>query len=509
MVPPPSSYHSLPLNSAGTVSHPPAFAASPLDERMPVPLVVDLDGTLVRTDTLHEAGLQLLRRNPARLLQLGVWLLRGKAALKQRLAQIARVDASLLPYNGTLLAWLQEQRQSGRLLILCTASDQHVARDIAAHCELFDEVIASDGVVNLAGQDKARILVGRFDAKGFDYAGNAPVDAHVWRAARRGVVVNASATTLERARNACDIEQVFPPERAGLATWCRALRVHHWAKNVLLFVALIAAHQINDHHAWLQLAVAFAAFSLCASSVYIANDLIDLEHDRRHPRKRTRPFAAGALPLAQGAMLIPVLALASLALSTLVGAAFAAWLGLYFVLTWLYSFWLKRLVLVDCLTLAALHMLRVIAGAAAAAVPLSFWLLAFSGFLFLSLAFVKRYAELHRQVAAAEPQAHGRGYAASDAPIIQVFGIVCGYCAVLVLAMYLNSDAIVRLYRTPEIVWGAVPVMLFWISSIWLRTSRGEMHDDPLVFALRDKASLVSAALFGLILVLGSVQLPW
>lgn len=285
--------------------------------------------------------------------------------------------------------------------------------------------------------------------------------------------------------------------------------MHHWAKNTLLFVPLIAAHQIADIGAWLVLAMAFVAFSLCASSAYVANDLMDLENDRRHPGKSARPFASGDLPVGHGLLLIPGLALPSLALSIPVGPAFAGWLGAYFVLTWLYSGWLKRVVLLDCLTLAVLHVLRVVAGAAAVGVTLSFWLLAFSGFLFLSLAFVKRYAELHRQGAVGESEVHGRGYVASDAPLVRLFGVVAGYCSVLILALYLRSGAAVRLYPAPQLVWGAVLVTLFWISWMWLRASRGEMHDDPLVFAFRDKTSLACAALFGLALVLGSLKHAW
>jgi 4-hydroxybenzoate polyprenyltransferase/phosphoserine phosphatase len=489
--------------------HPPALVASPPGEHAQTPLVVDLDGTLIRTDMLHESAVRLFRTSPLSALQIPLWLTRGKAAMKQWLAAKTPFDASVLPYNEQLLTWLREQRQSGRSLILCTASDLRPARDIAAHCGLFDEVIASDGMVNRTGQQKADTLTARFGTAGFDYAGNASADLPVWRVARRGIVVNATPEIVARARDACVIEQVFPPERPHLATWCSALRVHHWAKNVLLFVALFAAHQMGDIHAWGSLVMAFAAFSLCASSVYIANDLMDLEHDRRHPRKRMRPFAAGTLPVAQGVLLILLLALASLALSISVGPAFVAWLSTYFALTWLYSCWLKRVVLIDCLTLATLHMLRVIAGAAVIGVPMSFWLLAFSFFLFLSLAFVKRYAELHQQRSAGETEAHGRGYVSTDAPMIQLFGVVSGYCAVLVLALYLNSEAIVRLYKTPELVWIAVPVTLFWISWIWLRAFRGEMHDDPLVFAFRDKVSLLCAALFGMALVLGSQTLPW
>jgi len=266
---------------------------------------------------------------------------------------------------------------------------------------------------------------------------------------------------------------------------------------------------LGDLDAWLALLLAFVAFSLCASTVYIANDLLDLESDRQHPRKCKRPFASGVVPVWMGVALAPFLLLASLGLASLVGGPFLAWLIVYFVLTCAYSFGLKRLILVDCLTLAVLYTLRIIAGAAAADHLLSFWLLAFSVFLFLSLAFVKRYAELQVQMQTGKTKVHGRGYFTTDAPLVQMLGVTSGYASAVVLALYLNSDVVRQLYVTPEAVWGAVPVMLFWVSWIWMKAHRGEMHDDPLVFAVKDPASLLAGAAFGVALLLGSVALPW
>jgi len=271
--------------------------------------------------------------------------------------------------------------------------------------------------------------------------------------------------------------------------------VHQWLKNVLLFVPLLAAHQIGNIQSLSTLILAFISFSLCASAVYMTNDLLDLESDRRHPRKRNRPFAAATLPIAAGAVIAPLFAITSLALGALVGSAFLAWLIVYFGLTTAYSLALKRIALVDCLTLAALYTLRIIAGAAAVSVILSFWLLAFSVFIFLSLAFVKRYAELQVQAQAGNSHAHGRGYAVSDAPLVQTLGIAAGYSAVLVLALYLHSETVTALYAQPVLIWFAVPLLLFWISWVWLKAHRGEMHDDPIVFAIKDKASLAIAGL--------------
>lgn len=478
---------------------------SPYGARSPVQpvLVVDLDGTLIRTDMLHESALKLLREHPLQTLRIPFWLRSGKAVLKARLAERTHLDPGTLPYDGALLDWLRMQRAAGRKLVLCTASDQQIARQIASHLGIFDEVIASDGHDNIAGERKAAMLVERYGEKGFDYAGNSSTDLAVWKRARQAIVVNGSPGLADRAAAQGNVADVFPAPRQGFSAWRRVLRIHQWLKNTLLFVPLLAAHDVANFDAWGVLFLAFIAFSLCASSVYIANDLLDLDSDRRHPRKRTRPFAAGLVPAWKGVLLAPVLLLASLILGWQVGTSFLSWLLLYFSLTCVYSWRLKRLLLIDCLTLAMLYTLRIVAGAAAIDLTLSFWLLAFSIFLFLSLAFVKRYAELrlHRRGKGA---LHGRGYHHDDAPIVQMMGIVAGYAAVLVLALYVNSDAIIAQYEHPKLIWGAVPVVLFWVSWVWMRAHRGEMHDDPLVFAVKDRTSLAAGAAFALVLAVGA-----
>jgi 4-hydroxybenzoate polyprenyltransferase len=473
------------------------------------PLVVDLDGTLIHTDMLHESALRVLRDNPFDTLRIPYWLSKGKSSLKRNLADRTDFDPTSLPYNQDLLDWLKQQRACGRKLILCTASDLSIATAISEHLGIFDEVMASDGAANLAGKYKAEALEERFGHSGFDYVGNSRADLAVWRCARRAVVVNGSANLARKAGGCCELEQVFPSPTRGFTTWLRVLRVHQWMKNLLLFVPLFAAHQITNPDTWLALILAFFSFSLCASSVYIANDLLDLESDRQHPRKCKRPFASGLVPAWMGVVLAPLLLLASLALAQHAGGNFLPWLLFYFVVTCAYSWGLKRIILVDCLILAMLYTLRIVAGAAAAGMGLSFWLLAFSVFLFLSLAFVKRYAELEVQLLNGKQKTHGRGYYTSDAPLVQTLGIASGYAAVLVLALYLNSDAVVKLYRTPEFVWGAVPVMLFWVSWMWMQAHRGEMHDDPLVFAVKDKASLLAGVAFAAVLAIGTVGCPW
>ena len=456
---------------------------------------------------LHESALGLLQGVPIKTVLLPLWLSRGKANLKQQLAKEYDFEPSQLPYNTGLIEWLSAERQRGRRLILCTATNESIAQSISNHLAIFDEVIASNGTTNLAGANKARVLVERFGKSGFDYAGNSDADLPVWSQARRAIVVNASSRLLAKARALSQVELVLPKKALTFGILRRTLRIHQWLKNLLLFVPFLAAHEISNPQSWTSLCIAFLAFSLCASSVYIANDLLDLPSDRHHPRKRHRPFASGDVPIWAGVIIAPLLFGLSVGLASLVNTAFMGWLLVYFALTCVYSFLLKKMMLIDCLTLTMLYTMRIVAGAAAVNNPLSFWLLAFSIFLFLSLAFVKRYAEMQMQIGQNNVKVSGRGYLTSDAPIIQMLGISAGYLSVLVLALYLNSSAVLALYQLPESIWAAVPILLFWVSWMWMQAHRGLMNDDPLVFAVKDKSSLVAGALFVLVLAVGSVGL--
>ncbi len=459
------------------------------------PLVVDLDGTLIHTDMLHESVIRLLRDKPHFFLAIPFWLVRGKALLKQKLTGHVNVNVTSLPFNQALIDWLRLQKDLGRRLVLCTASDMSIAKMIADHLNLFDDVIASDGIQNLVGKDKANILVAKYGQNGFDYVGNSSVDLLVWQKSKQGVVVNGSNKLVQQASVVTEVEHVISKSKNNLKTWINLFRLHQWVKNLLIFVPIFAAHQVITSEVWINLGLAFLSFGLCASSVYITNDLLDLESDRAHPRKRSRSFASGQIPIWMGTVFAPVLILSSLVMAHYVGGSFLPSLLVYFCLTCAYSWCLKRLVLIDCLTLAVLYTLRIVAGAAAVNVQLSFWLLAFSIFLFLSLAFIKRYTELQAHAEGDAKKVHGRGYFIADAPLIQQLGVTSGYAATLVLALYLNSENVIKLYRTPEIIWGAVPLMILWTSWMWLKAHRELMHDDPIVFAIKDKVSILIGAL--------------
>ncbi len=471
-------------------------------------LAVDLDGTLTFTDILHESLICLLRKNPLYLLMIPFWLFQGKAVLKAKIADRINIDITTLPYNENLILWLKEERLSGKWIVLCTASDMLMAQAIADHLNLFDQVIASDGITNNSGANKRALLDANYGMKGYDYAGNSLADLIVWAGARQAIVVNASNEIVFKAQQVAIVSKIFQSKVVTWIDWCKALRVHQWLKNLLVFIPLIAAHQIDNLQAVQTLILAFTSLSLCASAVYITNDLLDLESDRKHPRKQQRPFASGKLPIHFGLTLTVLFIIASFSIGLAVNEAFTVSLVVYFTLTWVYSLWLKRLIIIDCLVLAILYTLRIIGGAEAVAIKLSFWLLTFSIFIFLSLAFVKRYSELQAYSQTGNRNAHGRGYLVTDAPLIQMFGITAGYASVLVLALYLQGETIITLYAKPEMIWFAVPLILFWVSWVWMKAHRGKMHDDPIVFAIKDKPSLIVGALIAISFLIATKGIP-
>jgi 4-hydroxybenzoate polyprenyltransferase len=462
----------------------------------PIPLCVDLDGTLIRSDLLFESALALLRRNPLYFFSFVAWLMKGRAHLKRQIALRAQIDPSALPYDERVVEWL---RTEDRPRVLCTASDAQLAQAVAAHVGVFDAVMASDGERNLAGRAKGDALRERYGERGFDYAGNERRDLAVWKYARRAVVVNAAASLPAAAAQECEVERVFERPAGGLKVWLKALRLHQWAKNLLVFLPILAGHRVFETQALVHSVVAFVAFGLCASGVYVLNDLFDLDADRRHPRKRLRPFAAGTLPLVHGLVAAPLLVVVAFALAFVAGPAFAGVLAIYYALTLAYSLHLKRVVMLDVVVLAALYTVRIIGGAAAIGGGLSFWLLAFSMFLFLSLAMLKRYTELAALQNGPTNKASGRGYTVDDVPLIQSLGGSSGYLSVLVLALYINSTASEALYHRPQILWLLCPLLLYWISRVWLVAHRGGMHDDPVVFALVDTVSRIVLVLCAIV----------
>jgi len=455
------------------------------DERV---LVVGLDGTVIRSDMLFESFWACFSKTWTTPLLALSSLASGRAALKRRLCMMASVDAALLPYNSEVIAYLERWRVTGGRTALVTASDQMLANAVAAHLGLFDETHGSDGLRNLKGEAKAQFLSARFGEGRFDYIGNAAADLPVWAKASKAITINTAPGLRAKVDSVARKAEHLTGSTQGIAPYLKALRPHQWLKNILVFVPMIAAHAFSPVVLW-QSVLAFVAFSLMASSAYVLNDLLDLAADRVHPRKRLRPLPSGDLPIAHGTLMVPVLLVLGLVCAAVLGWLPLLVAGGYFVATSAYSLALKRRMVVDICMLAVLYTTRVIAGGAATGIPLSVWLLAFSIFFFFSLAALKRYAELVDGVNSGKIKAHGRGYHVDDLPLIGTMTLASGYVSVLVMALYLNSPVVAELYGNPTALWGVCPVLLYWISRMVIITHRGAMHDDPIVYAVKDRIS--------------------
>ncbi len=467
-----------------------------------MPLCVDLDGTLLRTDTLYEAFLHLCRHRPLRALALLACIYQGKAIFKRRVTEAADLDAASLPVNEDLVRYLHEQKATGRELALYSAADATLVKAIAARHELFDYVEGCDGVANLAGAAKLAAIRTRYGAD-FVYAGNAAVDLPIWRGARAAIVVSDNDRLAAKAAVAAPLEARFQQACRGVYPWLQALRPHQWAKNLLLFVPILLAGSLASAADFAEVALGFVIFNLLASAGYVVNDLLDLEADRRHKSKRYRPFAAGLLPLRDGVLGAGLLLLFAAGLLALMPLPFLlAALG-YFAGTLGYSLILKREPTLDVLMLAGLFTMRVLAGAMVLAVPLSFWLLSFSMFLFLGLAVIKRYAELDEAAKAGSNGAlFGRGYTTVELPMLLTLGVSTAIAANIIFLIYLIDEKFPSgLYTRPHWLWLVFPLLMLWLIRMWRLTVLGRMHEDPVFFALKDRPSLlIGTGVLGLIL---------
>ena len=460
------------------------------------PLCVDLDGTLVATDVTVEGILEFLKTVPWKLFSLIGALMRGRPALKRFVARNVKIDASALPYRSQVLAEMRRARADGRQVLLVTASDQSVADAVGEHVDLIDEAVGTHSDTNLKGRHKAEYLVSRFGAGGFQYLGDSSADLPVWSAAGEAHMVAPSPSTRRRAQQSVAKAVVLVERPNKVRAAVKELRPHQWAKNVLLFVPLYFAHEYTNLDLVFAAVMAFFSFSFAASSIYVLNDLVDLPADRLHRSKRNRPLAAGTLSIADGVLLSAIALTISIALALLFVSPQFMWVVLgYVALTTAYSFYLKQQMIVDVLTLATLFTYRVMAGGVAVSVPLSEWLLAFSIFFFTSLAFVKRYSELIQAKADGRLSIKGRNYVPADMPIIVAAGLSSGFLAVLVFALYINTDAITAYYPRFQVLWGICLVLVYWIMRIWFLAARDQMHDDPVLFAVKDKISILAGAL--------------
>jgi len=461
-----------------------------LDSNASLPLVVDLDGTLTPTDTLHESLMQIIKHSPLTLLQLPLALAKGKAAFKDAIAEHADLDPVQLPWRHDLLEYLRSEKAEGRPIILATAAHTSIAKKVADYLGLFDNVLATDSGHNLKGIAKLQSIRDEVGEK-FTYAGDSKADLPIWKFSTSAILVGTDAKTTAEVKLNTFVEKEFTNEVASPKIWLRALRVHQWLKNLLLFVPLATAFSFQDPSKFITICIAFFAFSFAASGTYVLNDLWDLGNDRQHPRKRKRPFASATLSIHHGlGTSIGALALA-FALSTLVSPGFVLMLLIYVVLTTTYSWVLKTYVLIDVLMLSLLYTLRILAGSVALAIPASSWLLAFSVFIFLSLALVKRCAELVSMQEAGKDETRGRDYRVSDLVVLWPMGVGAALSAVVVFGLFISAQETRARYASPEILWLVAIGLIYWLARLWIKTSRGQMHDDPVVYAISDKGSRI------------------
>jgi 4-hydroxybenzoate polyprenyltransferase/phosphoserine phosphatase len=450
-----------------------------------VPLVVDIDGTLLLTDLLAESFRLLMLREPLKALK-GLSLRHNRASFKQYYAATLLPDMARMPVNAAMLDYVKQAKAQGRKVYLASASDHRLVQALADHMGLFDGIFASDGVTNLRAEAKAKALCDAFGEHGFDYAGNSDKDYPVWQKARGVIVAGTSASVRKEALRRFPHAQLVG-EANRFSDYAKAMRVHQWFKNLLIIVPTIAAHMLHASQ-WIVALVAFLSFSLCASSVYLLNDWFDLDHDRIHPLKRRRMLASGQIPISEGTILIPVLLAGSLILGLFLPKAFLLVLGVYYLLTFSYSLWFKNQLLVDVVILACLYGIRIVSGGTLG-IPLSDWLVVFSFFLFLSLAIIKRCAELINCSAEERGNPAGRGYLVGDTGTMMGMATASGYVAVLVLALYIQHPDVNQLYTHPKYLWAACVVFTYWISRVLLLTSRGQMNEDPVIFAMTDRVS--------------------
>ncbi len=464
------------------------------------PLCVDLDGTIIATDSLMESILISMRKNPFIFFLLPFWIIRGRFYFKTQIGKRVIPVPNIYPYKSEIVDYLKSERQKGREIVLATATIKPIADSVAEYLGFFDKVIASEKSNNLRANYKRDRLIELYGEKGFDYAGDSKADYSVWEAADKAILVEPSSTIENKVRKFKDEVMVFKSKSNKLKLIIREIRVYQWLKNILIFFPLLMAHKVTDVQLFANVIYAFFAFSLIASSVYVLNDLLDLESDRHHPRKKNRPFASGSLPLQLGFFMTPLLLAGGILISILLlPIDFFYYLLIYFILTTSYSFYLKKQPIFDVIILACLYTLRLVAGASAVHVQASPWLLGFSIFLFLSLAFIKRYTELLVIREQNKNESKGRGYIVEDMSLISNMGPASGYMSVLVLALYVNSKEVITLYHRPEILWFVVLCLLFWISRMWLLAFRGKMDDDPLVYTGKDWVSYVIGAIVGIL----------
>ncbi|EMR14362.1 hypothetical protein MPL1_00150 [Methylophaga lonarensis MPL] len=465
------------------------------------PLYVDLDGTLIKTDILLESAIRFIRKNPLAVFWLVIWLFRGKVELKRQLAQHVSLDVSLLPCDPKVIEFLSAEREAGRKIILLTASYYTVAQQIADHLGLFDRVIATQDA-NMKGA--AKVAVCSVDGSEFDYMGNDSPDFVIFKAATKSYLVNPTRSAL-RLSKTNPVTETWSDDRNWLTLLAKTIRIHQWAKNILLFVPLLVAAKYNELGSILSALFGFVLFSFLASATYILNDLSDLDSDRKHSRKRHRPIPSGNISISEALLLCLALFVAVLIGISFANIAFQLSIAAYLVLTILYTAVFKNYVIADVIALASLFTIRIIAGAMIIEVEPSFWLMAFSMFTFFSLALIKRCAELKLLMSENRSQTSGRDYRTDDYYLMQTFGVTSAFISLLIMAFYVQDAILIQSYNTPIMLWATLPAFAYWFCRMWLKTQRAEMHDDPLVFSVKDRGSVICISFIVMIILAAKI----
>lgn len=459
-----------------------------------LPLCVDLDNTFIKTDLSHEALFKLFKKSPLKSIFFLFSFYRNKADAKTYLSQQITIDTDSIPLNDEVVTYCESEHRTGRKIHLVTGSHEDFANKIAKRFKFFHEVHATKNNMNLIGQDKAAYLIERFGKAGFDYIGDSADDLHVWKQSKNALIVCGKRNKRGKLPN---LTKYFFTNKNHISSILKALRPQQWIKNVLIFVPIFLAHRFNDLNLLINAAIGVLAFSLMASSVYLMNDLSDIESDRQHHKKKSRPLASGDISVACGVAIFALCFSTSLLISSVLGIIPFMLLLLYFILNVGYSFSWKKIALLDVFLLTAFYLLRIAFGSGISDIIISPWMRAFSFFLFLSLGFLKRYSEVfnsfHREGRAQIP---GRGYNLSDLSVLFSFGSLVGFLSVLVFCQYIFQSNTVKLYTSPDWLWAAAAIIMYWLSSVWFRATKGKVNDDPVIFILKDKQSLTLGFIF-------------
>lgn len=456
-------------------------------------LVVDLDGTLTPTDTLVESVIKLLKLRPIELIKLLLVLPRGPLAFKQYVADKASIDIENFPWRQDLVDYIRYERSLGRRTILATAAHQSIAKRVADHLDLFDEVLSTGTEINLKGEAKLE-AIRQSVGEAFVYAGDSDADVPIWNASTAAILVGVKPKLAKFIKQSKPIEREFQKQANDLSRWVKAFRLHQWLKNLLLFVPILTAFTALNPEMLLKMALAFLSFSLAASASYIGNDLWDLESDRAHPRKRFRPFASASIRPLSGLLVATGTLATAVALAHLVSDRFLLILFVYLIITSAYSWLLKGYVIVDVLTLSALYTLRILAGSLAFDILISSWLLAFSVFAFFSLALIKRCSELVSLKLRGMDAASGRDYRVTDLVVLWPLGVGAALSAVVIFGLFISSPDTQSRYTSPQLLWLAAIGLVYWLARLWIKTSRGDMHDDPIIYAIKDSGGRIALA---------------